>query len=176
MSIKHALLGLLADGPLHGYELKAAYETELAPRSALNYGQVYPTLDRLERDDLVAHQVVTQADRPDKKVFALTRKGREELRRWLTEPGPPEAAHRNETYMKLVLAERTRTLPPRAVVAAERRAGLARLHELTRTRARLAREPGSRRAALLLELAALRQEAFLKWLDRCEETFAKEET
>ena len=46
MSIKHAILGLLADRPLHGYELKAAYESELVPATQLNYGQVYTTQTR----------------------------------------------------------------------------------------------------------------------------------
>ena len=53
MSIKHTILGLLAGGPLHGYQLKAAFERELAsgpPSGPLNFGQVYSTLDRLERD------------------------------------------------------------------------------------------------------------------------------
>ena len=72
MSIKHALLGLLANGPLHGYDLKAAYEQELVPESHLNYGQVYTTLERLSRDGLVTHDVVRQAERPDKKKHLTT--------------------------------------------------------------------------------------------------------
>ena len=70
MSIKYAILGLLAERPLHGYELKAAYDTELFPGSPLNFGQVYTTLERLARDGLVAGEVVSQAERPDKKVYA----------------------------------------------------------------------------------------------------------
>src|SRR5437773_12117881 len=88
LSIKHAILGLLAGGPLHGYELKAAYEEELVPATQLNYGQVYTTLERLARDGLVAHELVTQAERPDKKVYALTAEGRAQLREWLTTPSP----------------------------------------------------------------------------------------
>src|SRR5438128_11022545 len=86
MSIKYAILGLLADRPLHGYELKAAYEAELVPATQLNYGQVYTTLERLARDGLVAHEVVSQTERPDKKVYALTREGRRALQEWLATP------------------------------------------------------------------------------------------
>src|SRR6516165_12797458 len=49
LSIKHAILGLLAGGPLHGYDLKTAYEGDLVPAAQLNFGQVYTTLDRLHR-------------------------------------------------------------------------------------------------------------------------------
>ena len=86
MSIKHAILGLLSKKPLHGYELKAAYEEDLVPATQLNYGQVYTTLERLGRDGLVGHEVVSQAERPDKKVYALTAAGRKELREWLNTP------------------------------------------------------------------------------------------
>jgi len=85
MSVKHAILGLLAKGPLHGYELKGGFE-ELAPTTELNVGQVYMTLDRLSRDRLVTYEVVNQAERPDKKVYALTEEGRKELKEWLATP------------------------------------------------------------------------------------------
>jgi len=55
VSVKHAFLGLLAEGPLHGYELKLSFEERLLPSSPLNYGQVYGSLERLERDGLVEH-------------------------------------------------------------------------------------------------------------------------
>src|SRR5437764_4101463 len=98
MSIKYAMLGLLADRPLHGYELKAAYEAELVPTTQLNYGQVYTTLERLTRDGLVAHEVITQAERPDKKVYALTKEGRKELQAWFAAPAQLDLDLRNETF------------------------------------------------------------------------------
>src|SRR2546425_12833798 len=106
MSIKYAILGLLSDGPLHGYELKTAYEGELVPDSPLNFGQVYTTLDRLSRDGLVAHDLVRQAERPDKKVYELTRDGRKELKEWLATPSRLDLDLRNETFLKLMLAKR----------------------------------------------------------------------
>src|SRR6267143_6319311 len=99
MSIKHAILGLLSKKPLHGYELKAAYEQDLVPASQLNYGQVYTTLERLGRDGLVAHEVVSQTERPDKKVYALTDQGRKELHAWLETPARLDLDLRNETFL-----------------------------------------------------------------------------
>jgi DNA-binding PadR family transcriptional regulator len=174
MSIKHALLGLLAGGPLHGYELKAAYEEELVPATQLNYGQVYATLERLGRDGLVAHEVVSQAERPDKKVYALTGAGRRELRQWLASPSPLDLDLRNETFLKLILARRLADADPLEVLTTERRSCFKRLHEVAQARARADKEGASLPTVLLLDLAVLRLEAFLKWLDHCEEVLKRE--
>ncbi len=173
MAVKHAILGLLSDRPLHGYDLKSAFEDELAPKSQLNFGQVYTTLDRLRRDGLVDHDVVSQAVRPDKKVYALTDRGRDELREWLSTPARHDLDLRNETFLKLMLARRLVDVEPANVIAIERRACMERLHEVGRARAR-AQADTSVQETLLLELAVLRLEAFAKWLDRCETLLAQE--
>jgi DNA-binding PadR family transcriptional regulator len=167
-------MGLLADGPLHGYELKAACEDELVPASPLNFGQVYTTLDRLQRDGLVAHEVVSQSERPDKKVYALTPAGRRQLHEWLETPSPPQTDPRHETALKLVLARRLAGADPLQVVAAERRAAFERLREASQDRARARKEKPPLATILFLDLTVLQLEAFLKWLDRCEELLRKE--
>jgi DNA-binding PadR family transcriptional regulator len=174
LSIKFAILGLLADRPLHGYELKAAYETELVPATQLNYGQVYTTLERLARDGLVAHEVVSQAERPDKKVYALTDEGRRQLREWLAAASPLDLDLRNETFLKLIFARRLRGADPQKVVSVERRSAFERLHEVTQARAQAEKQGAATQTLLLLDLAVLRLEAFLKWLDRCEELCKRE--
>jgi DNA-binding PadR family transcriptional regulator len=174
VSIKHAILGLLAGGPLHGYELKAAYEEDLVPAGQLNYGQVYTTLERLGRDGLLAHEVVSQSERPDKKVYALTEAGHRELREWLATPSRLDLDLRNETFVKLMLARRLKGADPLRVLAVERRACFERLHEVTQARARAEKEGAAVQTALLLDLAVLRLEAFLKWLERCEEVLSQE--
>jgi DNA-binding PadR family transcriptional regulator len=174
MSIKHAILGLLSDGPLHGYELKAAYEEDLVPASQLNYGQVYTTLERLGRDGLVAHEVVSQTERPDKKVYALTDQGRSELQEWLDSPAPLDLDLRNETFLKLILARRLANADPQRVLAIERCSCSARLQEVIQTKACAQLEGASGQTVLLLDLAILRLEAFLKWLDRCEQVLKNE--
>jgi DNA-binding PadR family transcriptional regulator len=175
LSIKHALLGLLAQGEYHGYELKAAVESELAPLSSLNFGQVYTALDRLEQEGFVSHRTVEQTERPAKKVFSLTEGGRRELTTWMQSPSTPDLDLRNATFFKLILA---RMLDPEFggpdaldVIRVERRAGFERLHEVAAARARAGDEGHPREVALLLELASLRLEAFLKWLDTCEAVY-----
>jgi DNA-binding PadR family transcriptional regulator len=173
MSIKHAIMGLLAGRPLHGYELKAGYE-ELVPATALNFGQVYTNLERLNRDGLVTFEVVNQAERPDKKVYALTEVGRKELREWLATPSSLDLDLRNETFLKLMLARRLRGADPLKVVAMERRAAFEQLHEVAQGKARAEQEGAPLHNILLLELAVLRLEAFLKWLERCEAAFKED--
>lgn len=173
LSVKHAILGLLASKPLHGYELKAGFEA-LVPTIELNVGQVYTTLDRLNRDQFVTYEVVNQSERPDKKVYALTDVGRKELREWLATPSGVDLNLRNETFLKLMLARRLRGADPIKVLTVERRASFERLHEVMEAKARVEQERASLQTVLLLDLAALRLEAFLKWLDHCEEALKKE--
>lgn len=175
LSIKHALLGLLALGPQHGYDLKAAFEADLSPDSPLNFGQVYTTLERLERDGLVSHHVVAQEERPDKKVYRLTDVGGMELGRWLATPSSSALDLRNETFLKLFLARRLATGGaenggggPHQVIAMERRAAFGRLHDVTQARLRAEADGSPLQTILMLELAAYRLEAFIRWLERCD--------
>ena len=167
---------MLTDEPRHGYELKALYDETFAPMVKLNFGQVYPTLDRLRRDGLVQQEVVSQEDRPDKKAYSLTNRGRTELQAWLDAPSTPNLDIRNETFIKLMLARRMPGGRPLEILRFEKRACLARLHEATQARARAEQEGETLQTALLLDLAVLRIEAFLKWLERCDESLREEKT
>jgi DNA-binding PadR family transcriptional regulator len=174
LSLRNAILGLLSEGPRHGYELKALYDECLAPTAKLNFGQVYPTLDRLRRDGCVEQDRVSQDDRPDRKVYTLTDEGRRQLREWLDTPAPQNLDVRNETFIKLMLSRRMADGRPLEVLKVERRACLARLHDVTQARAK-ARETGEPlQIVLLLDLAVLRLEAFAKWLEGCEEMLRQE--
>lgn len=175
MSFKHAILGLLADGPLHGYELKALYQEQLVPSTELNFGQVYTTLDRLQRDGWVKHDVVSQQERPDKKVFAMTAEGRRQLESWMDTPSVVNLDMRNETCLKLMLARRLAHVDVIQVLKVEKRACLARLHELTQARARAKEDGEAVQTVLLLDLGVRRLEAFMKWLENCDEVLRHEE-
>ncbi len=174
MSIKHAILGLLTSGPLHGYELKTAYEDELVPGAQLNFGQVYKSLERLSRDGLVSHDVVRQDVRPDKKVYGLTEAGREELDRWIRAPAEISIERRDETFLKLVLARRIDGADPLRVIDTERRACLDRLHDIVGAKARAGHGESELLTEMLLDLASLRLEASIKWLNNCEEALRRQ--
>lgn len=174
MSLKYAILGLLSEGSRHGYELKGLYDEALVPSAKLNFGQVYPTLDRLRRDGCLEQDVVSQDDRPDRKVYSLTEHGRKQLQDWLDTPTELSLETRNETFLKLMLARRLTGIDPLQVLKVERRACFARLHEVTQARARAKEEGGPLQTILLLDLAVLRLEAFIKWLEDCDELLREE--
>src|ERR687896_673093 len=74
--MRHPVLALLAGGAAHGYELKQALDGVFGNVwPPINVGQIYTTLQRLERDGLVEGAHVAQAHRPDKRVYALTPAG-----------------------------------------------------------------------------------------------------
>ena len=82
--VQEVLLALLAQEASHGYELRARLTLALGPLAgALNAGQVYVTMNRLERAGLVSSERIGQTDRPDRKVYALTDAGRERVQEWL---------------------------------------------------------------------------------------------
>ncbi len=86
MSLKHALLGFLDYGPAAGYQLNQAMEQSVQHFWHANLSQIYPTLSQMEQEGLLTAEVAYQVDRPNRKVYQITDRGRAELRRWLQEP------------------------------------------------------------------------------------------
>src|SRR5215216_6310880 len=130
--MRYPVLALLADEPAHGYEIKRGLEerfgTVIAP---LNAGQVYTTLQRLQRDELVTDDAVTQRGRPDKRVYRLTEAGRQALAEWLGAASAPTRL-RDDFFMKLVLAHGMGLADPAELIARQREAYLRSLGELER--------------------------------------------
>jgi DNA-binding PadR family transcriptional regulator len=87
VSLKHALLGLLTYQPMTGYELKQFFDTTVKHFWSAELSQIYPTLKSLEEQKWVEMHVQVQENRPNRKVYELTPEGREEIRRWMREPG-----------------------------------------------------------------------------------------
>jgi DNA-binding PadR family transcriptional regulator len=105
MSMRCAILGLLAAEPLHGYAIQSALEAHFGDVCEPSYGEVYRVLDALARDRLVAPTSARIGNRPRRKVYSLTADGRAALHRWLL--GAPAAARtRDDTWLRLLVAER----------------------------------------------------------------------
>ena len=164
--MRYPVLALLAASPAHGYEIKRGLEerfgTVIAP---LNAGQIYTTLQRLERDELVADDAVAQSGRPDKRVYRLTDAGRRALEEWLGTASAPTRL-RDDFFMKLTFARAIGIAEPAEMIARQRTAYLRSLGELERVLAERAEDDTT---LLVVEGAALHLEADLRWLDRCEE-------
>jgi DNA-binding PadR family transcriptional regulator len=168
---QEALLALLAKEPSYGYQLRARLRDALGPLGeAMNDGQVYVTLTRLEKaGQVTVERAAGMPDRPDRKMYALTATGQQRVAEWLAEvswPKPDLA----EFHLKLLAAAAAHLADPLAIVDAQRRELLRRLRDAQR--AAMA-EPRESAAALLLEGIVLRLQADLRWLEACERTWTK---
>jgi DNA-binding PadR family transcriptional regulator len=162
--VQEILLALLAKDASYGYELRARLQLALGPLAeALNEGQVYVTLNRLEKAGLVASERVGQTDRPDRKVYELTAAGHERVIEWLEDTSWPKPAPA-EFHLKLVAAAAAGLGDPVRIVDLQRHALLEGL--AAAQRAALA-EPDGSVAGLLLEGVVLRLQADLRWLEAC---------
>src|SRR5262245_12141341 len=162
--VQEVPLALLATEASHGYQLRARLELALGPLAeALNEGQVYVTLNRLEKAGLVTSERVGQADRPNRKVYELTAAGRARVAEWLADTSWPKPAPA-EFHLKLVAAAAAGLGDPVRLVDMQRHALLAELGAAQR--AVLAESDGSV-PGLLLEGVVLRLQADLRWLEAC---------
>jgi DNA-binding PadR family transcriptional regulator len=162
--VQEVMLALLASEPTHGYQLQARLQLALGPLSeALNAGQVYVTLGRLEDRGLVSARRVDAADRPERKVYELTAAGRERLKAWLGDTTWPKPAPA-EFHLKLVAAAAAGLADPVRLVDTQRHEVLAALAGVQRA---ALSEPEGSVAGLLLEGVVLRLQADLHWLEAC---------
>jgi DNA-binding PadR family transcriptional regulator len=165
--VRYPFLALLANGPVHGYELKQAVESALgAAWPEMNFGQIYTTLGRLERDGLVEAEEVAQNDRPNKRVYRLTEQGRKELAEWVDSPSPA-SQFKSQFFIKLVISRATGLADPESLIRQHRAQLLQEVKNLDRMGPAEvpAADPASR---LLFEGARLHLKADLRWLDVCE--------
>jgi DNA-binding PadR family transcriptional regulator len=162
--VQEVLLALLAKEASHGYQLRARLALALGPLAqALNEGQVYVTLTRLEKAGLLSSELVGQSDRPDRKVYELTAAGHERVRAWLCDTSWPKPAPA-EFHLKLVAAAAAGLADPVGIVDLQRRELLIGLREAQRA---ALTEPEGSVAGLLLEGVVLRLQADLRWLEAC---------
>jgi len=167
MSVREGLLALLADRPRNGHQLKLEFELATGAVWPLNVGQVYTTLERLERDGLVTRVSRGNDDNAAPKNYELTAAGREELAAWWSLVPADDPPPRDELMLKVLFAmgqTRERAL---AVITAHRSALLSLLQQ--RRREQRAATPDPDLATLMVRDAlVVRAEADLRWLDLCE--------
>jgi DNA-binding PadR family transcriptional regulator len=183
MAVREGLLALLDEGKRYGYQLKTEFEHVTGGVWPLNVGQVYTTLDRLERDGLVA-----VAEEHGQKSYEITAAGREELGAWWDAVPLEDPPPRDELMLKVLMAIEHGPEHALAVLTRQRTALLALLQLRRReSRARTTTaghrpDPGrtesesdagpNRRDSLASLLVAdalvVRAEADLRWLDLCE--------
>jgi DNA-binding PadR family transcriptional regulator len=153
------LLGLLEPRPTHGYTLKAAYDSRFGQERPLRYGQVYATLARLQREGWAQEVAVEPGAGPDRRTYAVTPAGVQELSGWLVTPEPPTAYAHGVLFAKTVLAL-TSGRSAADVLDAQREVHVRRMREVLRA---------ARGADVLTRLAADHEvahlEADLAWIE-----------
>jgi DNA-binding PadR family transcriptional regulator len=162
--LKYALLGLLAGSPKHGYELKTELESAFGGNWELNFGQIYTTLSRLERDRLVTVQAEDRDGR-GKKTYEITTTGRAELTAWFETPVEKPRQLRDEFFLKLIIGRLAGEEDSSRTINRQRQAYFEQMGSLT-AMAPTVKDP---MVALLIEGAILHLQADLRWLDLCDE-------
>jgi DNA-binding PadR family transcriptional regulator len=168
MSIKHGLLALLERGPMHGYQLKTAFEESTGGTWPLNIGQVYTTLGRLERDELVR----SLPEHDGQREYLLTDHGRAELVLWFATPVNRADRPRDELTIKLALAVTTPGVDVRAVLQGQRTATVRAMQEYTRLKA-APDKPADLSWRLVVDAMLFQAEAEIRWLDHCESSLVR---
>lgn len=168
MSVRHAVLGLLAQRPRHGYELRAAFQALVGGEENWDVkpAQIYTTLTRLEQGGLVAEDSVEQDAGPEKRIYAITSAGHKTLNEWFTCGIEPEHQH-DEFFLKLMIGLVSGVADPYRLIQTQRVYLFQELHDITDQRSQA--DPGRELAKiLLLDKTIMHLEADLRWLDMIE--------
>ena len=161
MSVRHALLALLSEGPKYGLQLRQEFEARTGEVWPLNVGQVYTTLQRLERDGLVESDDSTEEG--PQKGFHITAEGAAELGEWLHTPPDYSSPPRDELVIKVLVALGLPGVDVHEVVQVHRRYLVELMQQWTRLK-----EDESRfdlNFALVVDAELFRLDSLIRWLD-----------
>jgi DNA-binding PadR family transcriptional regulator len=171
MPVKHAILGILKEVPRHGYELKSIFDERIGNFWNLNYGQIYTTLDRLEKEGFVSGTEEEQDSRPDKKVYDISLKGVQELERWLQELATKPRPLRDELFIKLLFTSQENPELALRLIERQTQIYMEQMRELTETKYRLSKDGLNQEnmmTDLLTDAALFHAEADVRWLSHVE--------
>lgn len=168
MSVRHTLLGLLAQQPRYGYELRAAF-TALAGGSEnwdVAPAQIYTTLNRMLKSGLIQAEDSPAGDSSERQVFSLTSAGMDELQRWFNSEEHSSPVQ-DAFYIKLMVSRELPFVETPRLIHTQRASAYRELHRITRQRGAL--DPRTDLARILLmDKAIMHLEADLRWLDMIE--------
>ena len=161
MSVPHALLALLSEGPSFGLRLRQEFEARTGEVWPLNVGQVYTTLQRLERDGMVESDDA-DGEGPQKR-YRITPKGTAELNDWLRTPPDTAPPPRDELVIKILVTLRLPGVDVHEVIQVHRRYFVEAMQRCTQIKARAAQD--DLELALVADAELFRLDAVVRWLD-----------
>ncbi|SFR99476.1 DNA-binding transcriptional regulator, PadR family [Microbacterium sp. cf046] len=167
MTVRQSLLAILGQGPCYGYQLRAEFDRRTGSTWPLNVGQIYNTLDRLERDGLIAK---SETDAQGHVYYEITDAGSLEVAAWLAAPVDRGTAARDELAIKLSVAATLPGVDVAEVIGTQRAVSLAHREALSEAAAAVHVDgPESLARALVVDAMLVHAEAELRWLDRTED-------
>jgi DNA-binding PadR family transcriptional regulator len=168
MAVREGLLSLLHEGPRYGYQLKTEFESATGGVWPLNVGQVYTTLDRLERDGLVEVHEADSVQAPAQRTYAITVSGLAALGEWWEAVPSDDPPPRDELMLKVLMAVEQGNDRALVVITRQRTVLLSLLQAKRRERRAVSASAESLAHRLVTDALVARAEADLRWLDSCE--------
>jgi DNA-binding PadR family transcriptional regulator len=169
MSVRYAVLGLIAQKARHGYETRLAFESLVGGDEnwEVKPAQIYTTLDRLEQAGLVERcSDLGEGEEPSRRVYQITPQGEEALQEWFT--SPVSAGHqRDEFFIKLIIGVASGRVKPERLIQTQRALLFQEMHAATRRRDEYD-TPTEMAQILLFDKVIMHLEADLRWLDMIE--------
>jgi DNA-binding PadR family transcriptional regulator len=162
VSVRHALLAFLSEGPKYGLQLRQEFEESTGEVWPLNVGQVYTTLQRLERDELIESDDEDEEAGPQKK-FHMTQAGRTELESWLATPPDMTSPPRDELVIKVLAALRVPGVSVHDVIQVHRRYLVELMQQWTHLKQDEAEFDLT--FALVVDAELFRLDSVVRWLD-----------
>lgn len=162
VSTKYAILGILNQSPMHGYEIKKEFEQSVSYIWSINIGQLYTLLKKMEGDKVIAKREVHQDNKRDKTVYEITDAGRYELQEWLSTPVLNRQT-KDEFYLKMMFLtqvdkEKARRYVDEQIKAMEKQSETYKAVEIDHG------ERMDKFMSLLLEASIMHFEVDIKWL------------
>lgn len=163
MSVKYGIMTLLYDKKCHGYELKIELDQLLGSKGKVNPGQIYTTLDRLIRDELV---IPLNIDEQERKLFTLDASGKTELEKWLLEAVPYHST-KEDFFFKWICARKIDYANESQMLEQQKAMVLKEVMDLTKLKTDLLIK-GDENNYLLISGRLLHLEADLNWISQVE--------
>ncbi len=165
MSLKHSILAVLSIGDCHGYQIRQEIESRTGQTWQINIGQIYSTLDRLERDNLI----VAEGPNIEGQIrYSITPEGKAEALEWLKAPVTQTTQIRHELAIKLALAVTLPGVDTELILQSQRISTLRNLQTLTTAKMNASDSPSDLAWLLILDSQLFALEAELRWLDHVE--------
>ncbi len=164
MSLKFALLGLLAESPKYGYEIKRRFEGAIGNVWSVSYGQLYPTLRRLAELGYVTKKTEPGKKAADKNIYSITEKGRKKIDEWLLKPLRSSYRVKDEFTLRFLFFSKLSSVQVRDYLSAQREKTVLQKESYERTLVSLGDETGYFLRAIIRK-GILHLEAEIRWLD-----------